>query len=83
MHAVSRPTTLTEAVALISSDHVPHAGYNEAKWQFGDEELVELVHSIATINTWNRFAITFRDLPGAYEPSHFATGACWVTDDAP
>jgi hypothetical protein len=26
---------------------------------------------IIMINTWNRFAITFRDLPGSYQPDHF------------
>ena len=25
------------------------------------------------INTWNRFAITFRDEPGSYQSHHFAT----------
>ncbi len=73
---------LTEAVTLISTDHVPDAVYNEAKRQFSDEDLVKLVHAIATINTWNRFAITFRDLPGSYEPDHFATRAHQVAASA-
>jgi hypothetical protein len=28
---------------------------------------------IVIINTWNRFAITFRDEAGSYEPDHFVT----------
>ena len=30
---------------------------------------------VVIINTWNRFAITFGDVPGSYEPEHFATRA--------
>jgi hypothetical protein len=30
--------------------------------------LVNLVMSIITINAWNRLAITFRDVPGTYQP---------------
>lgn len=62
---------LTEAVTLIADNRVPDEIYEQARQQFGDDKLVKLVIGIIMINTWNRFAITFRDLPGSYEPDHF------------
>jgi AhpD family alkylhydroperoxidase len=64
---------LTEAVTLIADAHVPDEIYEQAQRQFSDEELVKLVIGIAIINTWNRFAITFGDAPGSYQPDHFVT----------
>ncbi len=63
----------TEAVTLIADGHVPDDVYEQAHQQFSDEELVKLMIAITIINTWNRFAITFHDLPGSYQPHHFAT----------
>jgi AhpD family alkylhydroperoxidase len=59
---------LTEAVTLVSIDHVPDDVYAQAHAQFNDDELMNLVMAIATINTWNRLAITFRAEPGHYQP---------------
>ncbi len=59
---------LTEAVTLVSETHVPDAVYDEAKQHFTDAELVNLTTAIATINAWNRLAITFRAEPGRYKP---------------
>jgi len=56
----------TEAVTLVSETHVPDAVYAEAKNHFSDTELVNLTIAIATINAWNRLAITFRTEPGKY-----------------
>lgn len=64
---------LTEAVTLIAENRVPDDVYANAQQHFSEEEMVKLVHAIATINTWNRFAITFGDVPGTYEPQHFST----------
>jgi len=61
----------TEAVTLIADRHVPDEVYEQARQQFSDEELVKLMVGIVIINAWNRFAITFRDVPGSYEPDHF------------
>jgi AhpD family alkylhydroperoxidase len=63
---------LTEAVTLVSRGPVPDDVYAEAQQHFTSEELVKLMVAIAVINTWNRFAITFHDVPGSYEPEHFA-----------
>ena len=66
---------LTEAVTLIADRRVPDEVYAQAKQHFSDEELVKLMIGIVTINAWNRFAITFRDEVGSYQPEHFATKA--------
>lgn len=63
----------TEAVTLIADKHVPEEVYEQARQHFSDEELVKLMVGVAIINVWNRFAITFRDTPGSYEPDHFVT----------
>ena len=62
----------TEAVTLIAEKRVPDEVYEQARQQFGEEELVKLMLAIVTINAWNRFTI-FGDVPGSYQPSHFVT----------
>ncbi len=57
-----------EAVTLVAEGHVPDAVYEEARSQFTEEELVNLTLAVATINAWNRFSISFRSVPGAYQP---------------
>jgi AhpD family alkylhydroperoxidase len=59
---------LTEAITSISEGHVPEAVYEKAKKSFSDEELVNLAFAIIAINGWNRLAITFRSVPGEYQP---------------
>lgn len=57
----------TEAVTHIVggvSDDV----YTEARAQFSEKELVDLTWSAAAINAWNRVAISFRSVPGSYQP---------------
>lgn len=49
---------LTEAVTLISRDHVPNVIYEEAAQYFEKGELAALIMAIVTINSWNRIAIT-------------------------
>jgi len=59
---------LTEAVTLIREGHVPDDVFETARGQFTETEIVNLTLAIATINTWNRLAITFRAVPGEYQP---------------
>jgi len=59
---------LTEAITLVREVHVPDTVYEKAKESFSDEELVNLTLAIITINGWNRLAITFRMVPGEYQP---------------
>ncbi len=59
----------TEAVTLVSQTHVPDDVYNEARAHFSEQELVNLTLAVATINVWNRLAISFRAVPGTYKPA--------------
>lgn len=54
---------LTEAVTLVSETHVPDDVYEEAKTQFGEKQLGQIIMAIVTINVWNRIAITTRQMP--------------------
>ncbi|MBR0694113.1 carboxymuconolactone decarboxylase family protein [Bradyrhizobium lablabi] len=50
----------TEAVTLIADTHAPDADYESVRAQFSESETVNLTMLIATINAWNRLAISFR-----------------------
>ena len=50
----------TEAVTLVSQTHAPDDVYEELRGQFSEEEVVKLTVAVATINAWNRIAISFR-----------------------
>ena len=58
----------TEAVTKVSDTHVPDDVYELARQQFGEKELVDLTLAVAAINSWNRMAISFRKVPGDYQP---------------
>ncbi|MGH2459530.1 MAG: carboxymuconolactone decarboxylase family protein [Chloroflexota bacterium] len=58
----------TEAVTRVSDTHVPDEVYELARTQFGEKELVDLTLAIVAINGWNRLAISFRSVPGVYQP---------------
>jgi AhpD family alkylhydroperoxidase len=62
----------TEAVTRITDGHVPDDVYEEARRQFSEDELVKLTLAIVTINSWNRFGIAFRLVPGRYQPASHA-----------
>ena len=53
----------TEAVTQISETHAPDDVYQEVRTQFSEAETVNLTMLIATINAWNRLAISFRAMP--------------------
>ena len=59
----------TEAVTLVSEDHVPDAVYEEARRSFSEEELVNLTMAVVAINGWNRLMVAFRGMPGEYQPA--------------
>jgi AhpD family alkylhydroperoxidase len=60
---------LTEAITLISVDHVPDDVYAIAAAAFDDKDLAQLIGLIITINAWNRVGVTGRLEPGHYNPS--------------
>lgn len=59
----------TEAVTLIASGHVPDELYEAVRQHFTEEELVNLTLAVIAINGWNRLAISFRTVPGTYQPA--------------
>lgn len=58
----------TEAVTQVSPEHVPDEVYESVHRHFSDKELVDLTLAIVAINGWNRLAISFRTVPGTYQP---------------
>ena len=54
------PLGWTEAVTLVSQNHVPDQIYKDARRHFTAAEPVKLTIAIATVNAWNRIAIGFR-----------------------
>lgn len=58
----------TESLTLVAQDHVPDAIYEAMRPHFNDEELVNLTLVVTTINAWNRFGVSFRMVPGDYNP---------------
>ena len=61
---------LTEAVTLISEAGVSDEVWENATKHFGDAGAVRLLVAIATINVWNRLAVSTRqDLPESAQPS--------------
>ena len=50
----------TESVTLVAQTHVPDDVYAEVRRHFTEAELVKLTMLVATINAWNRIAISFR-----------------------
>jgi AhpD family alkylhydroperoxidase len=57
-----------EAVTLVHQTHVPDEVYEEVRKHFSEKELIDLTLAVATINVWNRLEISFRGLPGTYQP---------------
>jgi AhpD family alkylhydroperoxidase len=53
----------TEALTLVSIEHVPDSVWEAVKPHFSDAEIVDLTLLVAAINSWNRFAIGFRKTP--------------------
>ena len=59
----------TEALTLISENDVPDSLYENVRKFFNEKEIVALSMAIVAINGWNRLAISFRTVPGSYNPA--------------
>ena len=57
-----------EAVTLISRDQAPDDLYEKTRQFFDESEFSALTLAVVMINNWNRIAISFRAVPGSYEP---------------
>lgn len=64
----------TEAMTLVSIDHVPDDVYEAARQHFDEKELIDLTTAIVAINGWNRLAIAFRTVPGTFQIGKPAPG---------
>ena len=62
----------TEAVTRIADTHVPDDVYETVHAEFNDDELVALTFGVVVINSWNRFAVSFRAPAGTYQPPALA-----------
>src|SRR5690242_16597093 len=58
-----------EALTLITQGHASDAAYEEARAHLNEKEISDLTFAIATINAWNRLAISGRKVPGEYQPA--------------
>jgi AhpD family alkylhydroperoxidase len=63
---------LTEAVTVLTDGFVPDEVYAHAAEHFDESELAHLIAVITVINSWNRFAVSTRMVPGHYTPSSVA-----------
>lgn len=52
----------TETVTLVAETHVPDDVYQQLRASFTEAETVKLTMLVATINAWNRIAISFRSI---------------------
>lgn len=64
----------TEAVTKVGEGHVADSLYENARRYFSEKELVDLTFAIVAINGWNRLAISFRTIPGSYNPGQQKDG---------
>ena len=62
----------TEALTLVSANHVPDEVYERVREQFSEDELVHLSLAIVAINGWNRLNIGAGTVPGNYVPGSLA-----------
>ena len=58
----------TEAVTDLRHGHVSDEVYEQVREEFNEEEVEFLTAAIAAINCWNRLNISFRRVPGDYQP---------------
>lgn len=74
----------TETVTLVSQGQVPDYVYELARKHFSEKELVDLTLAIVAINGWNRLAISFRAVPGTYQPAkHVGSAATAAQNKQP
>lgn len=58
---------LTEAITLLSENHVSDEIYQEVSHYFTPNEIAKILMTIVTINAWNRIVITTKMVPGTYK----------------
>jgi len=63
----------TEALTLVTEEHVPDDVYERVRQEFSENELAHLSLAIVAINGWNRLNVAARTVPGDYVPGSLAT----------
>jgi AhpD family alkylhydroperoxidase len=58
---------LTEAITLLSENHISDEIYQEVSHYFTPNEIAKILMTIVTINAWNRIVITTKMVPGTYQ----------------
>ena len=58
----------TDAVTRVADSRVPDTLYEEVRKHLSEKEIADLTVAVATINAWNRLAISARTTPGTYQP---------------
>ncbi len=65
----------TETVTLVAQSQIPDEVYELTREHFDEKELVNVTAAVIAINGWNRFAVSFRKVPGTYQPAQHRTQA--------
>ncbi|MER5770606.1 carboxymuconolactone decarboxylase family protein [Streptomyces sp. NPDC001985] len=60
---------LTDAVTELTDGFVPDEVWERAAKEFDEKELTHLLASITVINSWNRFQVATRAVPGHFTPA--------------
>jgi alkylhydroperoxidase family enzyme len=60
----------TEAVTRVADTHVSDEIYTRVSSVFSAEEMIYLTLALATINSWNRFCVSFRVSPELADDVH-------------
>jgi AhpD family alkylhydroperoxidase len=60
----------TEALTFVHANHVSDELFAETRKHFSETEIADLTLAVAAINAWNRIAISFRAVPGSYQPAN-------------
>jgi AhpD family alkylhydroperoxidase len=61
-----------ESVTRVAETHVPDEAFDRVRAHFSEQEVVDLTFLAATINAWNRLAISMRAEAGGYKPAEHA-----------
>jgi alkylhydroperoxidase family enzyme len=59
----------TEALTFVHANHVSDELFAATRKHFSETEITDLTLAVAAINAWNRIAISFRIVPGSYQPA--------------
>jgi len=58
----------TERVTLIAEKREDDEIYENLRKHFTEEQIVVLTWAVIAINVWNRLNVSFKTIPGTYEP---------------